>query len=353
MKKLLALLLSIATIAASAQTPTMVWETGMYVDGSAVKVNRFRKDQSGNLYSAGYVIGDVSADQDLYVSVNDADGNVLFTDIYDSGSGWDEAIDIFIDNSGNIYVVGSIRNGGSLFARKYSSTGTILYTNTYFGAIVSTDAYAADLRKSTGDLYITGRLTNAINGEGANMLLIKYLTDGTADWEIDYDGGNNNPDYGHLLEVDGSGNAYVLGEKNVLGTGTPFLRKYTSAGAFGWNKTPTTDGGDSGASITMETTANVVVYDWDRKQRYATADGDYNQVVFFDNTFNLLAKVSYKLLSDGGYTRVGTNSIKRYDPSGNELATATNSSTFYTAITVNDDELYLLPIPGATGTIKK
>jgi len=273
MKK--ALLLLFLPIALLAQNPQEVWETGTYVDGSSVKVNRFRKDASGNMYSVGYATGDVSGDLDIYVSMNDEDGNVVFADIYDSGHGNDEAIDVFIDLSGNIFVVGNTRGGGSLFARKYSSTGTVLYTNEYQGAIVTSEAQDADLRRSTGDLYITGRLTNAVSGEGGNMLLIKYLTDGSTDWIVDFDGGGAGQSYdydiGYQVEVDGSGNAYVLGAEEALlvvgsgfvSGGDPFLRKYTSAGAYVWGRVPATDGGDSKATLTMETSSNVAVYDWD------------------------------------------------------------------------------------------
>ncbi|MBL4587051.1 MAG: hypothetical protein JKX84_08365, partial [Flavobacteriales bacterium] len=353
MKKLLLLFLCITTITASAQDPAMVWETGTYLDGSSVNVNRFRKDQSGNMYSVGYVTGDVSGDRDLYISKNDANGNVIFSDIYDSGQGNDAAIDVFIDNSGNIYVVGNIRGGVSLFARKYSSTGTVLYTNTYWGAIVSSEVQDADLRKSTGDLYITGISTNDVSGEDENLLLIKYLSDGTVDWIVDYDGGDNNGDFGYQIELDGSGNAYVLGEQNNLTTGTPFLRKYTSAGAYVWARVPSSDGSESHTSMTIESATNVAVYDWNRKQRYATSNGALNETVYFDNTFHLLSKVTYKRLSDGGYIRVGTNTIKRYDSGGNELISIFSQAPFYTAITSGDDKVYLLPIPGATGTIRR
>ncbi|MFT4544554.1 MAG: hypothetical protein ACI9EQ_001013, partial [Bacteroidia bacterium] len=246
MKK--ALLLLILPICVLAQNPQEVWETDTYVDGSSVSIKRSRKDASGNMYSVGSAIGDVSGDYDIFVSKNDADGNVVFSDFYDSGLGNDQALEVRIDQSGNIYVVGNIRGGNAIFARKYSSTGTIEYTNIYSSAIVTSTAEAADIQNSTGNLYITGSKTNVVTGEEGNMLLIKYAADGSTDWEVDFDGGSGTStkhDSGYQLQVDGSGNAYVLGVKNGLqqssgfvSLGTPFLRAYNSAGTFIWNRVP-------------------------------------------------------------------------------------------------------------------
>jgi hypothetical protein len=312
------------------------------------------------MYSVGSAIGDVSGDYDIFVSKNDADGNVVFSDFYDSGLGNDQALEVRIDQSGNIYVVGNIRGGNAIFARKYSSTGTIEYTNIYSSAIVTSTAEAADIQNSTGNLYITGSKTNVVTGEEGNMLLIKYAADGSTDWEVDFDGGSgtsNKHDSGYQLQVDGNGNAYVLGVENALqqssgfvSLGTPFLRAYNSAGTFIWNRVPAEDGGDPETTLTMETNSNVAVYDWDRKQRYATSNGALNETVYFDDTFLLSGSPThYKKLSDGGYVRVNSNWIKRYDSGGTLLSSISNGSNYvYSVIMSGDETLYT-----TGGSIKK
>jgi hypothetical protein len=360
MKK--ALLLLILPICVLAQNPQEVWETDTYVDGSSVSIKRSRKDASGNMYSVGSAIGDVSGDYDIFVSKNDADGNVVFSDFYDSGLGNDQALEVRIDQSGNIYVVGNIRGGNAIFARKYSSTGTIEYTNIYSSAIVTSTAEAADIQNSTGNLYITGSKTNVVTGEEGNMLLIKYAADGSTDWEVDFDGGSgtsNKHDSGYQLQVDGSGNAYVLGVKNGLqqssgfvSLGTPFLRAYNSAGTFIWNRVPAADGGDPETTLTMETNSNVAVYDWDRKQRYATSNGAYNETVYFEDTFLLYGyPTRYKKLSDGGYVRENNNWIKRYDSGGTLLSSINKSgSAPYSILMSGDETLYTVD---GYGSIRK
>lgn len=345
MKKLLLAIFTVTAFSAQAQDPQEVWETGTDVDGVSVRVTEFRRDGNGIMYTTGHTTGDVSGDLDIFVSVNDADGNEIFTDIYDSGAGSDEAFDIRVDQSGNVYVIGNCRGGTSLFLRKYNSSGVVQWTNTYHGAIVTTTANHAAFRSSTGDTYITGRLTNAVSGEGANLLLIKYLSDGSIDWEISYDDGNGNGDYGYLVTVDGSGNAYVLGERNVVGAGTPILRKYSNSGVYQWSATPSTDG-DVGGELKMETNSNVAVYGWTQKQRYAASNGVLNETVNFDNTVQLFtSSLNYHLLSDGGYVRVDPNGVRRYNSSGTQLAFNSSSSTFYSTIMSGDDKLYVLPIP--------
>src|SRR5689334_16309937 len=62
-------------------------------------------------------------------------------------------------------------------------------------------ALAAD---AAGNAYFTG-VTN--EGATADILTVKYDSQGVVQWAVTYDGGST--DCGHAVAVDGSGNVYV------------------------------------------------------------------------------------------------------------------------------------------------
>lgn len=340
MKQGLTIALSIICLNAFAQEPAERWEVNENIIGysGAPSIFSVEMDDNGNTYVGGYIAN--ASDLDIFVAKYDADGNLEFYDTYDSGSGDDEGIEVGYDQSGNTYIVGNSRNGNSLFVRKYNTAGTVQWTEDYYGAIVFTHANDMEVRVSTGDVFIVGRLTNAISGEGMNIGIFRYDTNGNLVWEESFDGGSNLADEGHRLVLDGSGNVYVLGEANA---GTPTLQKYTYAGAFSWGGSPqvTGENGSNGATLAIEG-SNVAVYSWTEKKRYSTTSGVNNQNVTFQNTVTLVSGRPYYWRLSNGYIRaVSQSTIKRYNNAGTQ--TATSSAGFSNRFIMDgDSKLYML-----------
>lgn len=338
MKKLILYLL--APCVSFAQQPAERWEENQNISGYSGSPYIFsvEMDDDGNTYVGGYIFN--NSDSDIFVAKYDSDGNLAFYDAYDSGAGDDEGFEVGYDQWGNTYIAGNERNGNGLFLRKYNTTGVVQWTKTYYGAIVFTHVNDMEVRQSTGDVFLTGRLTNAVSGEGANLFLIRYDTNGNVSWEESFDGGSNLADEGHRIVLDGSGNVYVIGEANA---GTPTLQKYTYAGAFSWGKSPdvTGENGSNGVTLAIEGT-NIAVYTWTNKKRYSQTGGVLNQNVSFNNTVGLVSGRPYYWNLGTGYVRaVSSSSIKRYNNSGTQ--TATTSVSLSNRFIMDDDErLYAL-----------
>ncbi|MCJ8290045.1 MAG: T9SS type A sorting domain-containing protein [Crocinitomicaceae bacterium] len=361
MKILLTLIIVLSVKLAFAQQPAEVWETiNSYPNTGSLTVRHSINDGSGNTYSTGYFYG-ASSDHDMFVSKHDNNGNLVFNDTYDSGIGYDWGIEVGFDNSGNTYVVANIRGssilqGAAVMTRKYSPTGTLLWTNLFYSAITSAKANDMQVNKNTGEVYIVGYSANQVTADAKNIMVLKYLADGTLSWSKSFDGGSSIDDIAYLMKLDNTGSIYVLGETNaaVLGPpGTNLLLKYTTTGALSWSKIPQTSG-ENGAVLRNEGT-NFSVYDFFTKQRYTKSTGLLNETVTFENTFQVTSPVlRFWKLGDGRYVRtMSPNSIQVFDASGNEL-----SNTFinqYTDIQMDsDNSLYLCSFaPGDSAQVKK
>jgi ankyrin repeat protein len=171
-------------------------------------------DGSGNVYVTGRSPG-VGTGFDYATIKYDAAGTELWVQRYNGpGNGNDEACAIEVDGSGNVYVTGySIGSGTSAdYATvKYSPTGTELWVQRYNGPGNSSDE-ARDLRlDDSGNVYVTGWSIQSGPGYYFDMATIKYDPDGNMLWEKRYNGPANISDGGNAIDLDGLGNVYVTG----------------------------------------------------------------------------------------------------------------------------------------------
>lgn len=96
---------------------------------------------------------------------------------------------ITLDPSGNILVTGSAYNGSTnghdLFLVKYNSSGTKLWHQTYNGAGTGTDAGAAVICNSSGDIFVTGVANQS--ALDVDALTLCYAPNGTLVWDETWD----------------------------------------------------------------------------------------------------------------------------------------------------------------------
>ncbi|MBL1280881.1 MAG: T9SS type A sorting domain-containing protein [Fluviicola sp.] len=328
MKYLLAIAMLVLSVIGFSQNPTKVWETLETYFNGASPVHSIA-DPSGNVYATG-----------SFVSKHDNTGALIFYDTYSSGGG----LKVEYDNSGNTYVVLNTQNSTAVMVKKYSPTGTLLWTSQYSSAILSTTAIGMEVNRTTGDVFIVGYSTNAVSADEKNIMVLKYLTSGILDWAKSFDGGSSVDDIAYKMKIDAANNVFVLGETNAALIGVPgtnILIKYTNTGAFAWSKVPQTSG-EMDAVLLIEG-ANVSVYSFTSKQRYSKSSGLLNETVNFQNTSSLFVttRLKYWRFSDGRYVRaMNANTIKVFDANGNELSSIIN--TYYTDIQMaSDTSLYI------------
>jgi hypothetical protein len=262
---------------------------------------------------------------DAFVSKLDPTGSTLAYSTYLGGStalGGSVANDvgsgIALDGSGNAYVAGDTYSTNfptanclycsltgtfnDAFVTKLNASGSALVYSNYLGGTVG-DAAEAVAVDGDGNAYVTGRTASSdfktanpyqpnnagsvdafvtkINAAGSVLLYSTYL-------------GGSNTDYGHAIDVDSGGNAYVDGE--TLSTNFPtqnpvqptnagasdaFVTKLSASGTalaystYLGGSAPTTSPNDVAHGIAVDGTGDVYAAGETRSTNFPTTVGAY------------------------------------------------------------------------------
>lgn len=197
-------------------------------------------DDQENVYITGYSRGS-SYQNDIATVKYDSSGNQLWVARFDGSGGYnDEGQKVIAGNDGYVYVTGdanqfssgSIKNYVTI--KYYAVDGDTAWVRTYNGPADSSDQ-ARDMEvDASGNVYVTGSSRGV--GTLNDILTIKYDSLGNEKWTARY----NNPDTsltdgGYGIKVDDAGNVYVTGQSRGVGTGTDFVTiKYDSLGSQLW-----------------------------------------------------------------------------------------------------------------------
>jgi hypothetical protein len=192
-------------------------------------------DNSGNVYVTGMSMGN-GTDFDYATIKYSPDGTFLWAQRYDGPAhSVDKAWALSVDNSGNVYVTGLSKGVGSDYdfaTIKYNSAGVQQWVKRYNGPVSGYDeAHEIDVDGS-GNVYVTGHSEGT---DGYDLVTIKYCPIETQNWTKRYDRWGNSDEYGKDIKVDMTGNVYVTGYSY---TG-PFLFdmitiKYNQSGVQQW-----------------------------------------------------------------------------------------------------------------------
>jgi uncharacterized delta-60 repeat protein len=148
----------------------------------------------------------------------------------------DEARAIAIDSDGNAYVTGGSRDsttGPDFTTIKYSPTGDSVWIRRYDGPAGGTDE-ANDLALDvSGNVYVTGFSQDTATDY--DFATVKYSTDGALQWVARYDGPVHEYDEARAIAVDDRGGIFVTGTSTGDGTRGDFATvKYSPSGAQVW-----------------------------------------------------------------------------------------------------------------------
>ncbi|MCS7075098.1 MAG: SBBP repeat-containing protein [Bacteroidia bacterium] len=205
-------------------------------------------DNSGCVYITGYTLSpdyDVTPgafqtthgeEEDVFVTKINATGSSLVYSTYIGGGSRDYGTDIFVDNSGCVYITGytlsldyDITPGAfqttnqkydDVFVTKLNPTGTALIYSTYIGGNNS-DKGNAIFVDGSGCAYVTGytystnydvtqKVFQATSEPHSNIFVTKLNATGSSLVYSTYIGGNNE-DVANDIFVDGNGCAYITG----------------------------------------------------------------------------------------------------------------------------------------------
>jgi hypothetical protein len=227
-------------------------------------------DDSGNIYVTGSSEMGGNARDILTRKYNSA-GSLLWSMSYDQGEGIDQGYGIALDSSGNVYVAGIvyINSDYAYYIISYNSTGSHRWNSTH-PPTPGYDGYAYDIYEKNGFVYVTGRFNN-------NYTTLKLNSStGSQLWNVTYDRGSIEEAYG--VVADSSDNVYVTGYNGL----DFFTIKYDSSGNEIWNHSF-----DSAGSTD---TARDMVMDYNG-DLYITGDSYHGGVLGYDyHTIKLIQK---------------------------------------------------------------
>ena len=203
----------------------------------------------GSIYVVGYtyselqVGGDFSGAGTGFVRKYSGSGTVLWTRqlVLDVGDTTNQVLGITGDRSGGIYVVGRFGDSDTAFVRRYSSSGAALWTRTFaYGS--ARDAVV----DQSGYLYVVGDHEN-------KAFIRKYSASGTLVWTRVFSG----TEHEGATSVDVYRDAiYVAGE---LDTSDAYVRKYSTGGTLVWTRSFGTTQNDSASDVEVDSLGNVYV----------------------------------------------------------------------------------------------
>lgn len=237
-------------------------------------------DNSGNVFVTGWTLGGLDGNTnntgaaDIFIVKYDAHGMKQWsrqfgTDERDVPNG------IKVDSSGHIYLVGRTQgtfagntNAGErdVFILKCNSSGVIQWIR-QFGTSRNDEAHDIVLDNS-GNIYATGETGGQLEGNksagGADLFVTKYNGKGERQW-IRQDG-TADADTSLSIAVDGSDNLYIAGEtsgafdghKNVDETDI-FVTKYNALGVKQWTRQLGTPWEDFVHGVAVDSRSNAYV----------------------------------------------------------------------------------------------
>jgi uncharacterized delta-60 repeat protein len=210
-------------------------------------------DSSGNVYVTGYTSSQGAGSNDFLIAKYNTSGTIQWQRTLGGGTA-ENGRGIAVDSGGNVYVSGY--TGSSLvIITKYNTSGTIQWQRTLGSGLEDCYGIAVD---SSGNVYVTGSTSGA--GAGiADVLIAKYDTSGTIQWQRVLGGGAM--DLGYGVAVDSSSNVYVTGYTRSQGAGGSdiLIAKYNSSGTIQWQRILGGSGDDTGYGIAVDSSGNVYV----------------------------------------------------------------------------------------------
>lgn len=290
-------------------------------------------DASGNVYVTGWSgwTSSSAASTDYATIKYNSSGVQQWVARYNGPAGTaDIASSLLLDNSGNVYVTGKsngIATGYDYATIKYNSAGTLLWVSRYNGPPGNANDDAEDIAlDASGNVYVTGQSTGT--GTDFDYATVKYNAAGVQQWVSRYNGPGNGVDDAHSIAVDGSGNVYVTGESNALAApGINFdwaTIKYNAAGVQQWLRryVGPTSGNDRARALALDGSGNIYV-----TGHHQAAGSNWNNYL----TLKYDAAGTFKWLADYNSPAPSSSDIAKciiVDGSGNVYITGEGNNDY-------------------------
>ncbi|HEX8514642.1 MAG TPA: hypothetical protein VF868_00480, partial [Bacteroidia bacterium] len=265
MKKLLLFLIGAflhSSIYSQAQlTPFQDWATKAGTQNFFYK-NVTKTDGSGNVYVAGATLNGAGNYDVLLAKFNSSGVQQWIVQIDGSAGYQDFATALQLDGSGNVYITGAITNDttsmmSDLFFKKYNSSGVLQWTNTYDGFNLY-DCGTDILVNTGGTMAVVGSSFNTSGN--LDFVTIFYNSSGVQQWANRYAHSSGFDDVPVRIVKSGTGVAVAGAVKTGASAYNWAALVYRSNGVL--NSTTISSGGTSGIEEVrdMVTDANGNIY---------------------------------------------------------------------------------------------
>jgi hypothetical protein len=221
-------------------------------EGGVSEIKGIKVDSSGNVY----VTGPQGTGGTQWVAKYNSSGVLQWQRGFYSTGFSSSADGLAIDNGNNVYIVGSLLGSSSAATViKYDTDGTFQWQK---GLGTSNNTYGTSIAiDSSNDVYITGS-TNSQGAGSTDVLIVKYNSSGTLQWQRAL--GDTNFNTGSGIALDNSGNVCVVGYTNTSGTVTGVIAKYNSSGTVDWQRSfDITPGTDQLSDIAIDSSGNIYI----------------------------------------------------------------------------------------------
>lgn len=231
-------------------------------------INDLAVDIQGNVYVTGGswgIPGGLNGTYLDYATIKySSNGSQQWVNRYNGNdSSWDESYKLGLDGNGDLIVTGySMEISGQsddFTTIKYNSSGSILWVKHFDGPYHTGDQAKSLLIDKNNNIYVMGFTPTTTDYDYA---VVKYNSLGVEKWTAIYDGIASGWDYPIEISGDTSGNVYVSGVSNGVGTNEDYLTvKFDSLGIFKWaaRYNNSYNGADRLEAMTTDVSGNVYV----------------------------------------------------------------------------------------------
>lgn len=169
-------------------------------------------DNASNIYVTGRSFGNGTLYDFATIKYNSS-GDSLWVKRYNGvENNFDYGIDVAVDLSGNVYVFGQSLNAASNYdfvTVKYNSSGVFQWDKTFNGPGNDVDNAFDMCLDDSGNVYVTG--SSNLVGQNYNYATVKYSSTGIERWNKIYNGPASGSDESFSIAADHSGDIYITG----------------------------------------------------------------------------------------------------------------------------------------------
>ena len=229
------------------------------------------KSDGNNIYVASRYADSTDKNQIILLKYNTA-GTLLWDEKYHNPeNGNDYTSSMIIDKSGFIYITGYSDEPGGINMKcvvlKYKENGNLIWARR-----VSTGTFGIDIiADDTGNVYIAGSIYMYAYSK-TFMMAAKYDSSGVLKWLKDYGINSNGYDGAHCIALDDSNNVIVGGTTCYTYDWYYTTVKYRNNGEFVWVKANSQSGSSIVKSIATDSRCNI----------YVTGSGQNSLLVKYD-----------------------------------------------------------------------